>query len=137
MEYTIKGKLVLVDDNFILQPELFSVYKNRNTFYCYRKADAVFLHHLVIGKQDGKVVDHIDNNGLNNKTENLRFVSYSENRFNSRAFNYVKGIYACTKTGKFYARIKIEGKRKSYGPFFTETEALAKYKELFEGRVAE
>lgn len=140
MQYTINGFTVTVDDDFTFNPSLFSVYKNRNTYYCYRKQDAVFLHHLVLGKIDNKVIDHIDRNGLNNQKINLRFVSRSENVFNSFVFEKVKGVYQCSKTKKFYARIKTNGKRKSYGPFLSEQEAKEKYQELLNkvlGRVAE
>jgi hypothetical protein len=137
MEYKIGEHTVIVDDTFIFNPTEFSIYKNRNTFYCYRKRDATFLHHLVVGKQPHKIVDHRDRNGLNNTKNNLRFVTRSQNTFNSSVFNSTKGTYKCSKTGKFYTRIKIEGVRISYGPFLTEEEAHNKYKELLSLRVAE
>ena len=138
MNYKINEHTIIVDDGFAFNPELFSVYKLRNGFYCYTKRGGIALHHLVIGCPYGKVVDHIDHNGLNNKISNLRFASYSQNSFNRSpaVADKIKGIYTCSKTGKFYARIQIEGIRFSSGPFLRKEEALAKYKTLL-SRVAE
>lgn len=130
MIHQIDGFNVEVDDSFQLIPHEFSVYKNRNTFYCYRKRDSVFLHHLVIGRSKILVVDHKDRNGLNNKKDNLQFVTRSQNAFNSIVFNTTKGTYKCSKTGKWYARIKIGNNRISYGPYITEQEAKFQYKKL-------
>ena len=44
------------------------------------------LHHLIMGKpQKGMVVDHINGDGLDNRKENLRFVTVSENQQNRYA----------------------------------------------------
>lgn len=42
-----------------------------------------YLHHNIIGKPPGKlVVDHINRNKLDNRKENLRFVTRRENNIN-------------------------------------------------------
>lgn len=47
----------------------------------------VTLHRFVIGcvPGDGKIVDHINGDGLDNRRENLRFVTKSQNAQNQRA----------------------------------------------------
>lgn len=47
------------------------------------KQSTMFLHHAVIGfPLNGFVVDHIDNNPMNNRRSNLRLVSHRENLSN-------------------------------------------------------
>ena len=47
------------------------------------KGKLVKLHHLVLGKpENGLVTDHINRNKLDNRKENLRFVTQRENLLN-------------------------------------------------------
>jgi hypothetical protein len=49
----------------------------------YTQETESLMHRYLLGKQDdGFVIDHIDNNRLNNRRENLRFVTESENAQN-------------------------------------------------------
>ena len=59
---------------------------------------------------DGIEVDHKDRNGLNNRWDNLRLATYSQNARNSTARNKsgVKGVYP-TPSGKYQAIIYING----------------------------
>ena len=66
-----------------------------------------------------KFVDHIDHNRLNNKKENLRIVTKSQNQMN---VNY-KGVTP-TNNGKWYAHIKRDGKMLNLGVYVFEEEAL-------------
>jgi hypothetical protein len=42
------------------------------------------LHQLIMPKKDGLVPDHINHNGLDNRDENLRYLTNGENIKNSR-----------------------------------------------------
>tara|TARA_R110002012_G_scaffold93196_2_gene226089 strand:+ start:912 stop:1379 length:468 start_codon:yes stop_codon:yes gene_type:complete len=69
------------------------------------------------------VIDHIDNNRINNNIENLRVVTMSQNQWNRKA----KGYY-WNKKGKFWqAQIGLNGKRRGLGTFKTEEEARQCY----------
>jgi hypothetical protein len=70
---------------------------NRGTGYIYfqtqrdSKRSNHLFHHLVakafLGERpDGKVIDHIDRNSLNNNASNLRYVSQFENMRNTHAY---------------------------------------------------
>lgn len=64
-------------------------------------------------------VDHRNHNTLDNRKQNLRPVTKSQNQMNS---NY-KGV-SNLPGGKFYAHIKINGKLLNLGHYVFETEAL-------------
>ena len=72
-------------------------------------------------------VDHIDNNPSNNSLDNLRWASQSENgmntTINSRNTSGVKGIFWDKRSGKWCARITIDGKTIHLGSFSTLEEA--------------
>lgn len=76
-------------------------------------------------------IDHVDRDKTNNRFDNLRIVNRSinqQNRVNPRSDNKTKilGVRQ-TQSGKFYAKIGINGKRHSIGTFNTPEEASAAY----------
>jgi hypothetical protein len=74
------------------------------------------------------VVDHIDNNKLNNNLLNLQLITNRMNcsKLNKGSSKYI-GVYFYKKINRFRARIRIEGKRKELGQFKTEIEAHNAY----------
>lgn len=64
-------------------------------------------------------VDHINHNALDNRKENLRVVTKSQNQMNS---NY-KGV-SKREDGRFYAHIKLDQKLINLGIYIYEEEAL-------------
>lgn len=78
-------------------------------------------------------IDHIDGCRTNNRVENLREATRPENHQN-RAGNKVAtsrflGVTRCSQTGKWAARICIQGKTKFLGRFHEEAAAAAAYAE--------
>jgi hypothetical protein len=43
------------------------------------KGETIFVHRIIMAAQPGQIIDHIDGNGLNNRRENLRFVTHGDN----------------------------------------------------------
>jgi AP2 domain-containing protein len=86
--------------------------------------------HTFIYKTDAQV-DHIDRNGLNNSRSNLRFATQVLNNANQtvRANNTsgYKGVHWVSRDGKWQARIRLNGKRKSLGYFDTSDSAAMAY----------
>jgi len=80
---------------------------------------------LIKGEQPPKLIDHINNNTCDNRIENLREASYSENQYNvlKRKDNKsgVKGVFWCKRSKKWSARIKKNRKRIHVG-YFTSLE---------------
>jgi hypothetical protein len=76
------------------------------------------------------VVDHIDNNKLNNNVKNLQIISQRENCSKDKSGGTSKyvGVSWYKKTGKWSSCIKIDGKNKSLGQFEDEKEAAQAYR---------
>ena len=70
-------------------------------------------------------IDHIDGDGLNNKFENLRDVSHSENSKNMRFKKSDVGVYLDKRTGRYKASIQVNKKYIYLGTYDTKEEALA------------
>lgn len=59
-----------------------SYVKATNSMYLMTK-DRQYLHRVLMNAKKGQIVDHINHNTLDNKRENLRIVTFAENRKNS------------------------------------------------------
>ena len=94
----------------------------------------VWMHHLVLGNpESGKVVDHINRNALDNRKTNLRFVTPSQNNFNSgvssNSTTGYKGVYPDKRKGRapYKAQLYSKGKYIYLGSFYTPEEAARAY----------
>jgi hypothetical protein len=76
---------------------------------------------------DGKEIDHIDGNPRNNRNNNLRFATRSENNINARLrtnnTSGYKGVSYAKKLNKYHAYININKKRITIGYYFSAEEA--------------
>lgn len=88
----------------------------------------VHLHHLILGAPaEGMVVDHINNNRLDCRASNLRFISKGHNNYNKSSLrddnsSGCTGVYFNGK--KWYARISKSGKTYQLGHYNTYLEAV-------------
>ena len=103
--------------------------------YCDKKRKKFLIHRLVathyIDKIDGlDIVDHIDQNKLNNNVSNLRWSNKSLNGLNrgQQSNNKLneKNIFFCNTYQKYFYKKKIDGKVKSKS--FKKLEEAIKYK---------
>lgn len=80
---------------------------------------------------EGMVVDHIDGNTLNNKVENLRMCTVSQNGQNIHRgrgdYSSLKGISFSKKQGKYVSQIRVSGKNLWLGSYNTAEEAHQAY----------
>lgn len=98
--------------------------KSRNTLYAVATTDEktkIHLHRFIIGYNGDYDVDHEDRNGLNNRKENLRVLSHSDNLRNQSPTR--KGIKR-VPSGKYQVVITKNYVGKYLGTFDTYEEAL-------------
>lgn len=88
----------------------------------------VKLHSLIVGQEDGKIVDHINGNKLDNRVCNLRFVTRAENSYNSKRTGST-GYRGVTRTSnnRYIVHATINKRCKYLGMFKTPEEAAMKY----------
>lgn len=92
----------------------------------------VFMHRLIMGEDAvDSYVDHIDGDGTNNRRGNLRAVTPSQNRYNSRArsdnTSGARGVFLNKNNGKWYSRIGHNGNKIHIGTFSSFEEAKSAY----------
>lgn len=139
--YLKTGEKVLIDSDFADTARIFpwSYRGNRDNnkyvaacvTYGKNKKRYVLIHHLIIGKKDGFVVDHINGNTLDNRKSNLRHVTPSENSTNGKSrkshdYSAPVGVTIGKKFGKelaYRVRVKIDGKMKHVGWYDSLEEA--------------
>ncbi len=96
----------------------------KKTFEVHQLVAIAFLDHTPCGHK--QVVDHIDNNPLNNHANNLQIIRHRENVSKGRNRSLPTGVYA-TRHGRFYSLIYINGKQFHLGTFPTPEEASEAY----------
>lgn len=88
----------------------------------------VWLHREITNCPPGMVVDHMNGDSLDNRRENLRVVTQSENMRNigtqqRPGLSGIRGVYLDKARGKWRATIRIDGRNKSFGLYKTKEEA--------------
>lgn len=120
---------------FIIDEEDYEKIKDKS-FCLYRKGYVVtskteYLHRIIMNCPEGKVVDHIDGNKLDNRKSNLRICTNQENimnqQKNKRNTSGYKGVTFRKDLNKFEAQIKLNGKRIHLGLFDDPQKAHQKY----------
>jgi hypothetical protein len=91
------------------------------------KIKHIRMHQDILGKAEH--IDHINHNGLDNRKENLRKCTRSQNFANRKKYaNNKSGYKGVSKHGdKWQADIQINGKGKYLGIFKTKEEAAIAY----------
>jgi hypothetical protein len=91
----------------------------------------VFMHRVIMNTPDGMDTDHKDLNRLNNKKENLRNCTRSENRHNQKiSKNNTSGYKGVCWNGRgWLAQIKSNGKKINLGTWKTKEDAAMAYDE--------
>lgn len=129
-----KGYDTFVDDiNFqIINRYTWHAVERQHLIYAegYVHGKVIFLHNFIMNPPRYYIVDHKDNNGLNNQEVNLRICRFTDNNRNRRKFgnsSQYKGVYFDRQYNKWKASIKLEGKVVCIGRFDSEIEAAKAY----------
>jgi hypothetical protein len=91
----------------------------------------IYMHHLILPKKKGIVVDHINGNGLDNRRCNLRYATQAQNSSNSRPFQRsksgFKGVSWATKRQRWFVSIAADRRRYFLGEFLDKVEGAKAY----------
>lgn len=108
---------------------------HRNGYYTVKiTKDQYYLHRLIWIYHNGSIpegyqIDHKDRDKSNNRIENLRPATNSQNQMNgflsTKNTSGVKGVHWHSQRRKWYAYIMIDGKRLYLGYFDTFEDAVA------------
>lgn len=94
-----------------------------------KKYFRIFMHKQILN--DAKIVDHKNRNGLDNRRENLRSVTTSQNAMNSRvsknSVSGYKGVGFVKSHNMWRCRIMIQRKEFTLGEYSTAIEAAQSY----------
>jgi hypothetical protein len=134
-------KFAIVDpENYDLLNSLkWCAAKCDNTFYAVHpvrigkgKTKSLYMHILIMKPPPGLLVDHRNNDGLDNRRSNLRLATPSENMFNRRktrkkTWSRYIGVSFDVCCGKWIASICYHGKTIYLGRFDSEIEAARAY----------
>ena len=84
------------------------------------------MHKIITDTDKNIIIDHMNRNKLDNRKENFRYATKSENRINSKIrTNNTSGIQGVRfEQGKWRARISIDGKYVHLGMFDSFEEAV-------------
>lgn len=136
-----KGKVTIVnnaDYYWLNRWKWHAVVCGRDNYYARRtvrldgKNHYIYMHRLIMGmaEGDGKMVDHINHNGLDNRKSNLRLCNRSQNQHNSKArkgTSKYKGVCWRRDEKKWEAKIWYKNKKYHLGYFFNEIDATKAY----------
>ncbi len=146
-----QGKFALVNnDNYKwLRRWKWSAARNCNVWYAARseytngKKKRILMHREVLHLKhgDGRLTDHINNNGLDNRRSNLRACNYPEN---NRSCRHVPGASkyrgVCPRgNGRWRVQIRYGGGKHHLGTFSSQIKAAKIYDEAarkYHGRFA-
>ena len=112
---------------------------NGKEFYAFRnikigpgKTKMVSMHKEIMNPPGHLLVDHRNNDTLDNRRANLRLATHSENSYNrpktkAKTTSQYIGIYLEKRTGRWTVKIRANGKRLWLGRFESEIEAAKAY----------
>lgn len=91
----------------------------------------IMMHRVIMNPHDDLQIDHRDGNGLNNRRTNMRVSTNSQNQHNQRTRDDNTSGFKCVNwhkhTGKWQARIMLNGKRHHLGVHATPEAAHKAY----------
>ena len=98
------------------------------------KHTCILMHRFIMQPPEGKEVDHIDRNPLNNQKSNLRLATRAENSRNRKIYTNntcgYQGVQFSKQRNRFFATLRLNGVRYRSTSRLTAIEAAADYNEL-------
>ena len=89
------------------------------------------MHQLIVSKNIGGQIDHINGDKLDNRRANLRYCTHAQNQMNNKkrsgTSSKFKGVSLNKASGKWKAYIKYQQRYISLGTYASEVEAAESY----------
>ena len=105
-----------------------AVYARRSNGRLDGRRKSQLMHRAILGSNGCMEIDHIDGNGLNNRRENLRFVTKNQNQQNQRtqikSASGMKGVTWNKRCKRWQAVVIANGKRHYLGIFKDANKAV-------------
>ena len=138
-----EGKFTIVDqqDFYELNDFDWVTKRNNKSFYavrldndCAKWPTMVYMHRQIMNSPKGLLVDHRNCDGLDNRRENLRLATHSQNACNSqinktKSKSRFRGVCLDKSNGRWFSTIRNHGKRIWLGYFDNEIETAKAYDE--------
>ncbi len=129
------GAVALVDDqDYSLVSEYAWQLHVGGYAYCIKQKDyqreAIYMHRLILGAKPGQYTDHANHNKLDNRRNNIRLCTQSQNLYNQRGQRLTskyKGVSWDRSRKLWTSHIGHNHKQKNLGRFQTEHEAAQVY----------
>ncbi|MGA2323079.1 MAG: HNH endonuclease [Sedimentisphaerales bacterium] len=134
--YVGEGKYAIVDqkDFYRLNKLEWLVKEDYDSIYAVRffrrpgeSSKLISMHRFICNPPAGLLIDHINCNGLDNRRDNLRLATHSQNNCNrpkrKNTTSRFVGVHFAKKMNKWAAQIKYRGGKKWLGYFDNETDA--------------
>jgi hypothetical protein len=138
-----EGKFTLVDPLIFYRLNLYHwtvdgkgdcIYAVRHVLFPDRSSRSLRMHREIINAPPGLLVDHKNNNTLDNRIANLRLATSSQNNQNRRklrrdASSRFIGVSIDRSCNRYRVQIHYQGKRIYIGRFLNELDAARAYDE--------
>jgi hypothetical protein len=130
-----QGKYSLVDDGDYerVSKHKWCAWWSGWAWYAERRSSGkiVYMHRFIMGAETGLEVDHKNRNGLDNRQENLRICTSSQNKHNTGQHSDnksgYKGVCWVTRDKRWKAQIKFDGRNMSLGHYKNIIDAAKAY----------
>lgn len=130
-----QGKVALVDADDMPSLSAFSWHWNAGYAARHVRVDGrvkkIYMHREILSAPPDQEVDHINSNGLDNRRENLRWCTHSQNMANGRFGNSgrsrFRGVSLDVRCGKWRATLYVDRKQRWLGYHVRELDAAAAY----------
>lgn len=139
------GYTALVDDEDFAYLSQFKWYAHRHhrtsLIYAVRNAPregksvrrTILMHREVLQPRPGHETDHINNNGLDNRRDNLRYATRSQNTSHPAVTkrrgltSSYRGVFWHARRQRWHAQISVNNRRRHLGTFRSERVAALVY----------
>ena len=127
-----QGKVTIVDDDMFEYLNQWKWHLSRFGYAVRKPKEQIYMHRFIMKPDKGFFTDHINGDKLDNRKDNLRICTTSENMMNrgkqSNNTSGYKGVFWSIPAKRWRAQIVVMRKAIHLGLFDTPEEAYKEYK---------